>query len=271
MDQLHSLELLSVSHSGPIVPVHKQSLWSRVTGGAAKGLILKDVTMQLSSGQLMAVLGSKGSGKRALLEVIAHRSSSDSATKGQILLNEVPLTARLFQEQCGFVCRRTPLLQGLSVRQHLHYMAMMSLRTSASVRRARVKQVLNDLALVPVASRHPDQLGESEQKRLAIALQLVRDPLLLLLDEPTAGLDPLHAYLVLSMLSAHAKRFGRLVLFTLDTPRSDLCPFLDRVTYLCLGDVVYSGATSAMLDYFRSIGFPCPVRGPFLNSLKLIR
>lgn len=259
MDPLHLLELQSVSHSGPIVPIDKQGMWSRLTGGGAKGLILKDVSMKLHAGELMAVLGSKGSGKRALLEVIGHRTSTESATKGQILLNDVPLTARLFQEQCGFVCRRTPLLHGCSVRQHLHYMAMMSLRTSASIRRSRVKQVLVDLALTAVANRQPHQLTKSEQTRLAIGLQLVRDPLLLLLDEPTSGLDPLHAYLVLSMLSAHAKRFGRLVLFTLDLVRSDLCPFLDRVTYLCLGDVVYSGPTWTMLDYFRSIHFPCPV------------
>lgn len=40
--------------------------------------------------------------------------------------------------------------------------------------------------------------------------------------------------------------------------RSDVFPFLDRVTYLCLGEVVYTGATQFMLDYFRNIGFPCP-------------
>ncbi len=44
----------------------------------------------------------------------------------------------------------------------------------------------------------------------------------------------------------------------MEKPRSDIFPFLDRVTYLCLGDVVYTGATRMMLDYFRSIGFPCP-------------
>ena len=40
--------------------------------------------------------------------------------------------------------------------------------------------------------------------------------------------------------------------------RSDILPFLDRVSYLCLGDVVYTGSTRHMIDYFRSIGFPCP-------------
>ncbi len=75
----------------------------------------------------------------------------------------------------------------------------------------------------------------------------------------------------------HAKKYNRIVLLTMEKPRSDIFPFLDRVmntikficpthvnfpifkvTYLCLGDVVYTGATRMMLDYFRSIGFPCP-------------
>lgn len=63
MEQLHVLELISVSHSGPIVPPNKQSLWSRLTGSGAKGLILKEISMQLHSGEMMAILGSKGSGQ----------------------------------------------------------------------------------------------------------------------------------------------------------------------------------------------------------------
>ena len=51
--------------------------------------------------------------------------------------------------------------------------------------------------------------------------------------------------------------------------RSDIFPFLDRVTYLCLGDVVYTGATRMMLDYFRSIGFPCPeLENPLMYYCK---
>ena len=56
----------------------------------------------------------------------------------------------------------------------------------------------------------------------------------------------------------------------MERPRSDIFPFLDRVTYLCLGDVVYTGATRMMLDYFRSIGFPCPeLENPLMYYLCL--
>ena len=76
----------------------------------------------------MAILGSKGSGKKALLEVISHRMAEQGTTRGQILLNDVPLTLRLFQEQCGFVSKRTEMIEGLSVRQTLTYMARMTIR-----------------------------------------------------------------------------------------------------------------------------------------------
>ena len=259
MESYHMLELISVSHTGPIVPPNKASFWSKLTGSVASGLILKDVSFELHSGEVMAILGSKGSGKKALIDLVAHRvSSGQGTTKGQILLNDVPLTLRLFQEQCAFVTKRSQFISGLTVRQMLHYTAKMTLKTSNGIKRGRIKQVLADLALTSVANIKVDSLNISEAKRTAIALQLIRDPLLLILDDPACDLDPLNTYFVVSMLSNHAKKYGRVILMTMDKPRSDIFPFLDRVTYLCLGDVVYTGSTRLMMDYFRSIGFPCP-------------
>ena len=63
LEQYHMLELVNVSHSGSIVPVSKQSCWSKLTGSTPKGLILKDVSFEVHSGEVMTILGSKGSGR----------------------------------------------------------------------------------------------------------------------------------------------------------------------------------------------------------------
>ena len=77
---------------------------------------------------------------------------------------------------------------------------------SSYVKTARVKQVLADLALSPVAGHQVETLSQSEYRRLAIGVQLVRDPVVLLLDEPTWDLDPLNTYFVISILANHAKK-----------------------------------------------------------------
>ena len=66
--------------------------------------------------------------------------------------------------------------------------------------------MLADLALSPVAGHEVETLSQSEYRRLSIGVQLVRDPVVLLLDEPTWDLDPLNTYFVISILANHAKK-----------------------------------------------------------------
>nr|WJJ08872.1 ATP-binding cassette sub-family G member 5 [Penaeus chinensis] len=261
------LELISVFHTGPVEP---GSCVQKLVGNVPTGVILKDVSLEVHGGELMAVLGSKGSGKRALLEVISRRAQGP--TRGQILLNHVPMSLRLFQDSCGYVTHKTQLLEGLTAKQTLEYAARLSLssKIGSTMRANRVRQVLADLALSQVANRSVDLLTPSEYRRLVIGVQLIKDPLVLLLDEPAWGLDPLNTYFVISILSNHAKKYNRIILVTMEKPRSDIMPFLDRVSYLCLGDVVYTGSTRLMIDYFRSIGFPCPeLENPLMYYLCL--
>jgi ATP-binding cassette subfamily G (WHITE) protein 5 (sterolin 1) len=103
-------------------------------------------------------------------------------------------------------------------------------QVSNYVKAARVKQVMADLALTPVANKIVEDLTQSEYRRVTIGIQLVRDPVVLLLDEPTWDLDPLNTYFVISILANHAKKYNRIVLLTMEKPRSDIFPFLDRVT-----------------------------------------
>ncbi|XP_069674885.1 ATP-binding cassette sub-family G member 5 isoform X1 [Periplaneta americana] len=263
----YSLELCNVFHTGQVEP---GTCFQRLMGSVKTGIILKDVSLEVHGGEVLAILGSKGSGKRALLEVISRRAQGP--TRGQILLNGAPMSLRLFQQNCGYVTHKCDLLPGLTVEQTLHYAAHLTIGSKVSryVKRSRMKQVMADLALTQVANRAVGDLTQSEYRRLMIGVQLVRDPVVLLLDEPTWDLDPLNTYLVISILSNHARKYGRAVVLTMEKPRSDVFPFLDRVAYLCLGDVVYTGGTRLMLDYFRSIGFPCPeLENPLMYYLCL--
>nr|CAD7266794.1 unnamed protein product [Timema shepardi] len=219
------------------VRVEPGSCLQRLMGSVKTGVILKDVSLEVNGGEVLAILGSKGSGKRALLEVISRRAQGP--TRGQIILNGAPMSLRLFQQSCGYVTHKCDLLPGLNVEQTLYYAAQLTIGSQVSryMKRSRVKQVMADLALSQVANRSTDDITQ----------------MVLLLDEPTWDLDPLNTYLVISILSNHARKYGRAVVLTMEKPRSDVFPFLDRVTYLCLGDVVYTGATRLMLHYFRSI------------------
>ncbi|XP_026328400.1 ATP-binding cassette sub-family G member 5 [Hyposmocoma kahamanoa] len=256
----YTLELCNVYHSGQVEP---GSFFQRLTGGVKTGIILKDVSFTTHSGEVTAILGSKGSGKRALLDVIARRVPS----KGHILLEGVPLEEEQFKSTCALVRHSTKLLPGLSVQQTL---ALSLTKLSGYLKSSKVKQVMADLALSQVANKCVTNLTQSEYRRLVIGVQLIRDPIILLLDEPTWDLDPLNTYLVISILSNAAKKYGTAIILTMEKPRSDVFPFLERVVYLCLGDVVYAGPTRSLLDYFASIGFPCPqLENPLMYYLCL--
>lgn len=165
----------------------------------------------------------------------------------------------------------------------------MFVKLTGYLKKSKVKQVMADLALSQVANRCTEYLTKSEYRRLIIGVQLIKDPgkqikkiqlnvwlmikriftVILLLDEPTWDLDPLNTYLVISILSNASKKYGTAVILTMEKPRSDVFPFLERVLYLCLGDVVYTGGTRQMLEYFTAIGFPCPqLENPLMYYCK---
>ncbi|XP_057330705.1 ATP-binding cassette sub-family G member 5 isoform X2 [Microplitis mediator] len=227
--------------------------------------VLRDVSVKVHGGEVLAVLGSKGSGKRALLDVIAGRARGEK--RGRITLGGSLLTHELFRRHGGYVAHRCYLLPSLTVRQTLTYATWLA---NLNNRELRVRQTLADLALSQVANRSVNDLTKPEYRRLMLGVQLAKDPMLLLLDEPTWDTDPLNTYLIVSMLWSYATRRGSIVVLTMETPRSDVLPFVSRVTLLCLGAVVYSGPTRSMLDYFTYIGFPCPeLENPLMYYLCL--
>lgn len=102
------------------------------------------------------------------MDVIARRAQGP--TRGQILLNGVPMSMRLFQDSCAYVTRKCHLLEDLTTKQTLYFAAHLTIGSKVSnyVKSNRVKQVMADLALAHVANRDVRDLNQSEYRRLVI-------------------------------------------------------------------------------------------------------
>jgi putative ABC transport system ATP-binding protein len=183
--------------------------------------ILTGVDLTLHSGESIAVLGRSGSGKSTLLSLIG---LFDRADGGQYLLNGRDITrisdgraAALRSAEFGFVFQRFFLLKHLTAAQNVA-MAMVNGQgwLPRRKRRAKVMAALDQVGIANLAKQRPVRLSGGEQQRVAIARALVRDPHIILADEPTGALDTETGNLVVDALRATTERGCALVLVTHD-------------------------------------------------------
>jgi sulfate transport system ATP-binding protein len=151
---------------------------------------LKDVSLRIERGELVALLGPSGSGKTTLLRIIAGLEVPDSGT---IRLNEedaTQFTAR--DRQVGFVFQHYALFRHLTVFENIAFglrVRPRGLRPPESEIRDRVRKLLELIQLDWLSDRHPNQLSGGQRQRVALARALAVEPRVLLLDEPFGALD----------------------------------------------------------------------------------
>ncbi len=165
--------------------------------------VLRDVAFQLPVGAPALVAGRSGSGKTTLLEVICGLAEPDG---GRILWNGEALSSRQRRWLCGLVFQFPERhFLGLTVGQELK---LGQRRLTAE----KAEAVLNQVGLGAISLQQaPERLSGGQQRRLALAVQLVRDARVLLLDEPTAGLDWTVREEVLQLLGELARERALLV------------------------------------------------------------
>jgi len=198
--------------------------------------VLKGITLNIEQGELVAVMGASGSGKTTLLNLIG---CLDKPTSGSYYLEDREVShlssgelAGVRAQKVGFIFQTFNLLSRLTALANVE----LGMRYAGGVDRQRVMEALTKVGLSDRASHRPTELSGGEQQRVAIARALVKNPPLILADEPTGNLDSHSGEEIISILtSLHAEQGITLLLVTHDTNIAHHC---QRIIHLKDGEVV---------------------------------
>ena len=187
--------------------------------GGEKREVLRNVSLKLQEGQIVALLGRSGSGKSTLLNLLAgiDQPSSGSIRIAKTRLNELDEHQRtLFRRKnIGFVFQSFNLIPTLTVEENL-LLPMELNGESTKIAKARVTELMQELGLGDRLESFPDRLSGGEQQRIAIARALLNKPKLILADEPTGNLDPQTSTEIIKLLNDIHKEGSAIFMATHD-------------------------------------------------------
>ncbi|XP_011300536.1 protein scarlet isoform X2 [Fopius arisanus] len=227
--------------------------------------IINNVRGVLKPGDLTAILGGSGAGKSSLMTALAYRTAPGVVVHGDIRVNGHPVESKYMKHHSGFMHQEDIFIGTMTVLEHLWFMARMKLDRRIATRevREKINGLLREVGLfersgVRIGSGGDDKvLSGGEKKRLAFATELLTDPKILFLDEPTTGQDSNSAIVLISHLTAFANR-GRTVLCTIHQPSSAIFDNFHRIILVADGRIAFAGTRDQALVFFSRQGYECP-------------
>jgi len=266
----------SIRGSG-ISTIYYTEVVSRITGEAIEHkitLAAEDVTFKFrksgngihnlnfreESGRLVGILGGSGVGKSTTLSIL---NGTLEPQEGKVMINGYDLyndeEKKYLEGIIGFVPQDDLLIEELTVFQNLFFNAKMCLSNLSDEKIAEVvdKNLVNlDLSEtrdLKVGNPLKKVISGGQRKRVNIALELIREPEILFVDEPTSGLSSVDSEVVMNLLKEQAYR-GNLVIVNIHQPSSDIFKMFDKIMIIDRGGYqVYYGNPSDAIIYFKTL------------------
>jgi len=242
--------------------------------------LLSNVSGSVQSGEALAIIGGSGAGKTTLLNFLSKKIETENLTySGRMLLNDIeirdttnkriasensPITSKtdLYYLQSSdleaisaYVMQDDILEATMTPLEILLFAAKLKLNLSDLDIELRVHNMLSELNL---QSCKDTQIGNNlvrgvsggERKRTSIGVELIGDPQIVFLDEPTTGLDSYNAFEVVQNICELAREEGKMIIFTIHQPSSEIFQLLDKIFVLADGKTVYYGPSNECIDFF---------------------
>lgn len=219
---------------------------------------LRDINLAEEHGRLIGIMGASGAGKTTLLNVL---SGIEKPTEGEVLINGYNLHTEKekLEGVIGLIPQDDLLIEELSVFDNLYYNAKLCFKNKSEEELTTlVDDTLQSLGLyerrhLKVGSPLNKMISGGQRKRLNIALELIREPAILFVDEPTSGLSSRDSENVMNLLRELALK-GKLIFVVIHQPSSDIYKMFDKMFILDTGGYpVFYGNPGESLIYFKQL------------------
>jgi ABC-type multidrug transport system ATPase subunit len=219
---------------------------------------IENINFSIDEGKLVGILGASGSGKTTLLNLL---SGNRKPSAGSVRINglDVFSDSNALEGVFGYVPQDDLLIEGLTVFENLFYAACQCFNDKSTAEiKSIVNHTLSNLGLyekrnLKVGSPLNKIISGGQRKRLNIALELIREPLVLFLDEPTSGLSSRDSENLMDLLRDLTLK-GKLIFAVIHQPSSEIFKMFDKVIILDQGGcMAYSGNPVDSLIYFKTL------------------
>ncbi|XP_070132821.1 ATP-binding cassette sub-family G member 1 isoform X4 [Drosophila bipectinata] len=225
-----------------------------------KKKVLKGITGTFKSGELTAIMGPSGAGKSSLMNILT--GLTKSGVSGKIEIGKA-------RKLCGYIMQDDHFFPYFTVEETMLMAATLKISNkcvSLKDKRSLIDYLLNSLKLTKARQTKCSNLSGGQKKRLSIALELIDNPAVLFLDEPTTGLDSSSSFDTIQLLRGLANE-GRTIVCTIHQPSTNIYNLFNLIYVLSAGQCTYQGTPQNTVRFLSGIGMECP---PYHNPADFL-
>ncbi|OMF90381.1 ABC transporter ATP-binding protein [Paenibacillus sp. FSL R7-0337] len=229
------MEEIGVNEGKPVIEV------THVNRAFGNKTVLKDITLQVNQAETFGILGPSGSGKTTLVKLL---TGIDEVTSGEVTVLGVRMPKLAMLQQIGYMAQSDALYTELSAKENLEFFAALY-GLKGGNRTRRIGDVMELVNLQEHLRRRVDQYSGGMKRRLSLAIALLHEPPLLLLDEPTVGIDPVLRQSIWKELKALNRKGTTIVLTTHVMDEAEKC---DRLAMIRDGVLLAADTPAGLLQ-----------------------